>query len=410
MTYSKHLETNTIHAGKMHDAQHGALSTPIYQTSTFVFDNVQQGSNRFLGEEQGYIYGRLGNPTVRELEIKMATLEGTEDAAAFGSGMGAISSVLLANLNNGDHIIASSALYGCSFALLNHKFADLGIEVTFVDMSLESEVRAAIQENTKVMFLETPVNPNLVVFDLVMLASIAKENQLVSVIDNTFMSPVLQNPVKFGFDIVVHSATKYLNGHGDVVAGIACGSADQIQNIKLTTLKDMGAVISPNDAWLIIRGLKTLHLRVERHCQNAQKVAEFLEGNSAVKEVYYPGLASHSGNKFIGNQMKAGGGVIAFELNGEFAQAIEFMNALKMCVIAVSLGDAETLIQHPASMTHSPYTDEERREAGITDTLVRIAVGLEHVDDIIADLQQAFDQTSKESANKVVKEVLERVQ
>jgi methionine-gamma-lyase len=249
-----------------------------------------------------------------------------------------------------------------------------------------------------------------VVFDLVMLASIAKENQLVSVIDNTFMSPVLQNPVKFGFDIVVHSATKYLNGHGDVVAGIACGSADQIQNIKLTTLKDMGAVISPNDAWLIIRGLKTLHLRVERHCQNAQKVAEFLEGNSAVKEVYYPGLASHSGNKFIGNQMKAGGGVIAFELNGEFAQAIEFMNALKMCVIAVSLGDAETLIQHPASMTHSPYTDEERREAGITDTLVRIAVGLEHVDDIIADLQQAFDQTSKESANKVVKEVLERVQ
>ncbi|MEP2299429.1 MAG: PLP-dependent transferase, partial [Kangiellaceae bacterium] len=358
MTYSKHLETNTIHAGKMHDGQHGALSTPIYQTSTFVFDNVQQGSNRFLGEEQGYIYGRLGNPTVRELEIKMATLEGTEDAAAFGSGMGAISSVLLANLNKGDHIIASSALYGCSFALLNHKFADLGIEVTFVDMSFESEVRAAIQENTKVMFLETPVNPNLVVFDLVMLASIAKENQLVSVIDNTFMSPVLQNPVKFGFDIVVHSATKYLNGHGDVVAGIACGSADQIQNIKLTTLKDMGAVISPNDAWLIIRGLKTLHLRVERHCQNAQKVAEFLEGNSAVKEVYYPGLASHSGNKFIGNQMKAGGGVIAFELNGEFAQAIEFMNALKMCVIAVSLGDAETLIQHPASMTHSPYTDE----------------------------------------------------
>ena len=409
MTYSEHLETNTIHAGKMHDAQHGALATPIYQTSTFVFDNVQQGSNRFLGEEQGYIYGRLGNPTVRELEVKMATLEGTEDAAAFGSGMGAISSVLLANLNKGDHIIASSALYGCSFALLNHKFADLGIEVTFVDMSLESEVRAAIQTNTKVMFLETPVNPNLVVFDLEMLARIAKEFELVSVIDNTFMSPVLQNPVKFGFDLVVHSATKYLNGHGDVVAGIACGSADQIQNIKLTTLKDMGAVISPNDAWLIIRGLKTLHLRVERHCQNAQQVAEFLEANNSVKDVYYPGLASHSGNKFIGNQMKAGGGVIAFELKGDFAQAIEFMNALRMCVIAVSLGDAETLIQHPASMTHSPYTEEERREAGITDTLVRIAVGLEHVEDIIADLQQAFDFIHKQSASKVVNELLEKV-
>lgn len=409
MAYSKHLETNTIHAGKMRDAQHGALSTPIYQTSTFVFDNVQQGSNRFLGEEQGYIYGRLGNPTVRELEVKMATLEGTEDAAAFGSGMGAISSVLLANLNTGDHIISSSALYGCSFALLNHKFADLGIEVTFVDMSIDAEVRAAIQENTKVMFLETPVNPNLVVFDLEMLANIAKAHELVSVIDNTFMSPVLQNPIKFGFDLVVHSATKYLNGHGDVVAGIACGSADQIQNIKLTTLKDMGAVISPNDAWLIIRGLKTLHLRVERHCQNAQKVAEFLEANNAVKEVYYPGLASHSGNKFIGNQMKAGGGVIAFELKGEFAQAIEFMNALKMCVIAVSLGDAETLIQHPASMTHSPYTEEERRAAGITDTLVRIAVGLEHVDDIIADLQQAFDQVNNDVTKELVEQVLEKI-
>ena len=391
MAQSKHLETNTIHAGKMRDAQHGALSTPIYQTSTFVFDNVQQGSNRFMGEEEGFIYGRLGNPTVRELEQKMAALEGTDDAAAFGSGMGAISSVLLANLNNGDHIVASSALYGCTFALLNHKFNDLGIQVSFVDMNDEQQVRGAIKDNTKVIFLETPVNPNLVVFDLELLASIAKEHELVSVIDNTFMSPVLQQPISFGFDIVVHSATKFLNGHGDVVAGIACGSAEQIENIKLTTLKDMGAVISPNDAWLIIRGLKTLHLRVERHCENAQKVAEYLEKNDSISEVYYPGLPSHQGHRFIGNQMKAGGGVIAFELNGNFEQAINFMNSLKMCVIAVSLGDAETLIQHPASMTHSPYTEEERRDAGITDTLVRIAVGLEHVDDIVADIQQALE-------------------
>lgn len=405
MTYSKHIETNTIHAGKMRDSQHGALSTPIYQTSTFVFDNVQQGSNRFMGEEQGFIYGRLGNPTVRELELRMATLEGTEDAAAFGSGMGAISSVLLANLNTGDHLVASSALYGCTFALLNHKFKDLGIEVSFVDMNNQKETRAAIKENTKVIFLETPVNPNLVVFDLKMLAGIAKEHGLVSVIDNTFMSPVLQHPIDFGFDIIVHSATKYLNGHGDVVAGIACGSAEQIQNIKLTTLKDMGAVISPHDAWLIIRGLKTLHLRVERHCQNAQEVAEYLESNEAVSDVYYPGLASHSGYRFIGNQMKAGGGVIAFELKGQFEQAIQFMNSLKMCVIAVSLGDAETLIQHPASMTHSPYTQEERIDAGITDTLVRIAVGLEHIEDIIADLQQAFDAvyTSEKTTSAVIK-------
>ncbi len=407
MTYSKHLETNTIHAGKMHDAQHGALSTPIYQTATFIFDDVQQGSNRFLGEEQGYIYGRLGNPTVRELEVKMATLEGTEDAAAFGSGMGAVSSVLLANLNKGDHIVASSALYGCSFALINHKFADLGIEATFVDMTNQTEVEEAIKPNTKVIYLETPVNPNLVVFDLEMLAKIAKTHQLVSIIDNTFMSPVLQNPAKYGFDLIVHSATKYLNGHGDVVAGIACGSADQIQNIKLTTLKDMGAVISPNDAWLIIRGLKTLHLRVERHCQNAQKVAEFLESNHAVREVYYPGLSSHMGNRFIGSQMKAGGGVIAFELNADFEQAVQFMNSLQMCVIAVSLGDAETLIQHPASMTHSTYSVEEREKAGITDTLIRIAVGLEHVDDIIADLQQALNLINKNHANKIVQQAIE---
>jgi methionine-gamma-lyase len=400
MAHSKHLETNTIHAGKMRDAQHGALSTPIYQTSTFVFDNVQQGSNRFMGEEEGFIYGRLGNPTVRELEQKMAVLEGTEDAAAFGSGMGAICSTLLANLNTGDHIISSSALYGCTFTLLNHKFKDLGIEVSFVDMTNEQEVRAAIKDNTKVIFLETPVNPNLVVFDIKLLAGIAKEHELVSVIDNTFMSPVLQQPIPMGFEIVVHSATKYLNGHGDVVAGIACGSAEQIENIKLTTLKDMGAVISPNDAWLIIRGLKTLHLRVERHCENAQKVAEYLETNKAISEVYYPGLPSHQGNRFIGTQMKSGGGVIAFELKGDFEQAIKFMNSLKMCVIAVSLGDAETLIQHPASMTHSPYTEEERRDAGITDTLVRIAVGLEHVEDIIADIQQALELTSKELTSK----------
>jgi methionine-gamma-lyase len=391
MKHSKHLETNTIHAGKMHDAQHGALSTPIYQTSTFVFDNVQQGSNRFMGEEEGFIYGRLGNPTIRELERKMAVLEGTEDAAAFGSGMGAISSVLLANLKTGEHMIASSALYGCTFALLNHKFSDLGIEVSFVDMTNEQEVRAAIKANTKLIFLETPVNPNLVVFDIKMLANIAKENSLISIIDNTFMSPVLQQPIALGCDIVVHSATKFLNGHGDVVAGIACGSAEQIENIKLTTLKDMGAVLSPNDAWLIIRGLKTLHLRVERHCQNAQKVAEFLESHDGIREVFYPGLTSHQGNQFIGTQMKAGGGVIAFELNSDFEQAMTFMNSLKMCLIAVSLGDAETLIQHPASMTHSPYTDEERRSAGITDTLVRVAVGLEHVDDIIADIEQALN-------------------
>lgn len=391
MSHSKHLETNTIHAGKLRDAQFGALSTPIYQTSTYVFDNVQQGSARFMGEEEGFIYGRLGNPTVRELEQRMASLEHTEDAAAFGSGMGAVSATLLANLNNGDHIIASSALYGCSFALLNHKFPQFGIEVSFVDITNEEEIRQAVKQNTKVIYFETPINPNLVVVDIEMVSSIAKQHQLVSIVDNTFMSPALQNPADFDIDLIIHSATKYLNGHGDVIAGITCGSAEQIENIKLTTLKDMGAVISPNDAWLIIRGLKTLSVRVERHCSNAQKVAEFLQSHPRIRLVNYPGLPSHQGYPLIGKQMRAGGGVMAFEIEGCFDDAVEFMNSLQMCAIAVSLGDAESLIQHPASMTHSPYEAEEREAAGISETLVRLSVGLEHVDDIIDDLSQALE-------------------
>ncbi len=390
MSTYNHIETNSIHAGKLKDEQFGALSTPIYQTSTYLFDDVAQGAARFMGEEPGFIYGRLGNPTVRELERRMAVLESTEDAAAFGSGMGAISATLLANVKAGDHLIASSALYGCTFSLLNHQFPQFGIEVSFVDMTNELEIRGAIKSNTKVIYLETPVNPNLVVIDLEKVASIAKKHQLISIVDNTFLSPVLQNPAKFGIDLIIHSATKYLNGHGDVIAGVTCGSFEQIENIKLTTLKDMGAVLSPNDAWLIIRGLKTLIVRVERHCSNAQIVAEFLESHPRVKAVNYPGLSSHPGHKLLKKQMKAAGGVLAFEIEGSFDDAVCFMNNLSMCGIAVSLGDAETLIQHPASMTHSPYEADERKAAGISDSLIRLSVGLEHVDDIIADLSQAL--------------------
>lgn len=389
---SNHIETNTIHAGKVEDKQFGALSTPIYQTSTYVFDSTHQGGARFSGDEQGYIYGRLGNPTVRELEQRMASLEGTDDAAALGSGMGAVSATIFAIVNAGDHIVASNALYGCSYALLDHKCRQLGIDVTFVDITNEMAVRSAIKDNTKMLYAETPINPNLVCVDLDMIARVAKEKNLKSVIDNTFMSPVLQRPAEHGIDLIIHSATKYLNGHGDVIAGIVCGDQEMIEEIKLTTLKDMGAVISPHDAWLIIRGLKTLHIRVERHCQNAQKVAEYLEQHPAIKTVYFPGLPSHDGHRLIGQQMKAGGGVMAFEIDGNFDNAVQFMDQLKMCKIAVSLGDAETLIQHPASMTHSPYEPEDRRAAGISDTLVRLSVGLEHVDDIIDDLHQGLSK------------------
>lgn len=386
---NKHPETLCIHAGKTKQP-YGALSTPLYQTSTFVFDNAEQGAARFAGDEAGYIYTRLGNPTTRELELKVAALEGMADAAATATGMGAVAAATMAFLQQGDHLVASNTLYGCSFALFNHQFSRYGIEVSFVDMTDHAAVRAAIKPNTKMLFAETPINPSLVVLDLAFLCGLCQEHGMLSVIDNTFMTPLLQQPAKFGADIVIHSATKYLNGHGDVVAGIIVSDADKINTIKLTTLKDMGATISPHDAWLIIRGLKTLSVRLQRHCDNAQQVAEFLAAHPAVATVHYPGLPTHPGHRFIGQQMKAAGGVLAFELKADLAQSRQVINRFKLFSLAVSLGDAESLVQHPASMTHSPYTAEERAAAGISDGLIRLSVGLEHIDDILADLQQAL--------------------
>ncbi|WP_281559894.1 methionine gamma-lyase [Thalassomonas sp. RHCl1] len=402
MTTSKHVETQAIHSGRINDEQFGSLATPLYQTSTFIFDDAKQGADRFAGEAEGYIYSRLGNPTTRQLEMRVAAMEGMEDAAATATGMGAVSGALLANLQCGDHIISSKAVYGCSYALMSHMLTKFGIEVTFVDMTEPENIENAIQENTKVIFLETPINPNMVVLDLAAIAAIAKKHDIISIADNTFLTPVLQQPGQFGIDIVVHSATKYLNGHGDVVAGIICGSSEMIMNIKMTALKDIGATISPHDAWLILRGLKTLPIRVERHCENAQKVAEFLEAHENIAQVYYPGLKNHPGNKFIGSQMKAAGGVIAFEIKSDLKGGEAFINRMKLFSIAVSLGDAESLIQHPASMTHSPYTQEERLEAGISDTLIRISVGLEHSDDLIADLKQSLEQINNQDKHQDV--------
>jgi len=381
--------TQVIHGGHEREA-FGALVTPLYQSATFVFESAQQGGERFAGNEPGYIYTRLGNPTTAELERKMAILEGAEAAAATASGMGAVSAALLANLQMGDHLVASNAVYGCTYALMTTQFARFGIEVSLVDFSSVAEIEAAIKSNTKVIFCETPVNPHLQVFDLAEIATIAKRHQLVSIVDNTFMTPLLQRPLDFGIDLVIHSATKYLNGHGDVIAGIVCGSEEQLHKVKYEILKDIGAVISPHDAWLILRGLKTLDVRLQRHCDSAQRVAEFLAEHPSINRVYYPGLASHQGHKFIGQQMKRAGGVIAFELAANLEEAMAFVGHLSLFSIAVSLGDAESLIQHPASMTHSPYTPEARAAAGIGDNLLRISIGLEDCDDIIADLSQAL--------------------
>ena len=385
-----HPHTQCIHGPQKANDPHGALTSPLYQTSTFHFENAAQGAARFAGDEPGYIYTRLGNPTTTELEQKVAQLEDCEAAAATATGMGAVSASVLSFLSQGDHLVASSALYGCTFAFFAHMLPRWGIEVTFVDMTNEDELRAAIKPNSKMIFAETPINPTMAVIDLALIGDVAKQHNLISVVDNTFLTPLLQSPKQYGIDIIMHSATKYLNGHGDVVAGIVCGSLEHITHIKMTVLKDIGATISPHDAWLINRGLKTLAIRVERHCQSAQTIAEYLEAHPQVSKVYYPGLKSHPGHRFIGKQMKAAGGVIAFEIKGSLTDGEQFIDSMKLCTLAVSLGDAETLIQHPASMTHSPYTPEERLAAGISDGLIRLSVGLEDVNDIINDLNQAF--------------------
>ena len=385
-----HLHTQCIHGPEKPNDPHGALSAPLYQTSTFSFANAAQGAARFAGEEQGFIYTRLGNPTTQELEQKVAQLENCEAAAATATGMGAVSASVLSFLQQGYHLVASSALYGCTFAFFAHMLPRFGIEVTFVDMTNEAELRGAVKANSKMIFAETPINPTMAVLDLSLIADVAKQHQLISVIDNTFLTPLLQQPTSFGIDIVVHSATKYLNGHGDVVAGLVCGTEEHINLIKMTVLKDIGATISPHDAWLINRGLKTLAVRMDRHCASAQVVAEYLEQHPLVSKVYYPGLKSHPGHQFIGSQMKAAGGVIAFEIKGSLEDGETFINNTQLCTLAVSLGDAETLIQHPSSMTHSPYTPEERAAAGISDGLIRLSVGLEDVNDIINDLKTAF--------------------
>ena len=385
--------TKAIHAGNVRDTQYGALSMPIYQTSTFVFDSCEQGGRRFAGEEGGYIYTRLGNPTVSVLESKVAALEGGEACVASGSGMGAISSCLWTIAGAGKHILADGTLYGCTFALLSHGMTRYGVEVDFVDSTDLEAVKAHLKPNTAAVYLETPANPNLKITDIAAVAKIAHAyNKDIKVVcDNTFASPALQNPIALGADVVVHSATKYLNGHGDVIAGFVVGKADFISEVRMFGLKDMtGAVLDPFAAFLILRGLKTLELRMKRHCESAEKIAKYLAKHSAVEKVYYPGLKDHPGHKIAAKQMKDFGGMISFEVKGGKDAGVKLVDSLKLITVAVSLGDAESLIEHPASMTHSTYTPEELAESGIAPGLIRLSVGLENVEDIIADLDQAL--------------------
>lgn len=389
----KGIGTMSIHTGN-HKNPFGALAVPIYQTSTFVFDSAEQGGKRFALEEEGYIYSRLGNPTTAVFEEKIAALEGGEAAVATSSGIGAITSTLWTLLKAGDHVIADKTLYGCTFAYLNHGVAKFGVEVDFIDTSDLELVRKTMKSNTRVVYLETPANPNMKVVDIKAVAEIAHTNpNTLVVVDNTFATPFCQRPLELGCDVVVHSVTKYLNGHGDVIAGVVISKKEIIDQVRLVGVKDMtGSVLGPTEAFYIIRGMKTFELRMRRHCENAMKVAEYLEAHDKIEKVYYPGLKSHDGYEVASKQMDAFGGILAFELKGGFEAGKTLLNNVKMAALAVSLGDAETLIQHPASMTHSPYTKEERLAAGITDGLVRLSVGLENIEDIIVDLEYGLAQ------------------
>ena len=389
----KGIGTMSIHTGN-HKNPFGALAVPIYQTSTFVFDSAAQGGKRFALEEEGYNYSRLGKPTTAVFEEKIAALEGGEAAVATSSGIGAITSTLWTLLKAGDHVIADKTLYGCTFAYLNHGVAKFGVEVDFIDTSDLELVRKTMKSNTRVVYLETPANPNMKVVDIKAVAEIAHTNpNTLVVVDNTFATPFCQRPLELGCDVVVHSVTKYLNGHGDVIAGVVISKKEIIDQVRLVGVKDMtGSVLGPTEAFYIIRGMKTFELRMRRHCENAMKVAEYLEAHDKIEKVYYPGLKSHDGYEVASKQMEAFGGILAFELKGGFEAGKTLLNNVKMAALAVSLGDAETLIQHPASMTHSPYTKEERLAAGITDGLVRLSVGLENIEDIIADLEYGLAQ------------------
>ncbi len=385
--------TRQIHAGKIENAA-GSLCAPIYQTSTFEFASVEQGGARFAGQEGGYIYTRLGNPTLAAVEEKMACLENGEAALCTASGMGAISSAIWTSVVGGDEIIASDTLYGCTFALFNHGVTKFGVSVKFVDLTNIENLKAALTDKTKVVYLETPCNPTMKIVDIAEVAKAAHsyDPNIKVIVDNTFCTPYLQRPLELGADVVVHSATKYLNGHGDVIAGVVVGKADFIGQCRMFGLKDMtGAVMSPFDAFLLARGLKTLDIRMERHCANAKKVAEFLHGHPAVAKVYYPGLDDFEGHEIAAKQMKLPGGMLSIEHKSDRAATAAALNKLQLCTIAVSLGDAETLVEHPATMTHSTYTADELKMAGISEGLVRISIGLEDPEDIIADFKSVLD-------------------
>lgn len=384
--------TRAIHLGYDPSEHEGALTPPIFMTSTFAFETAEAGSEMFRGERVGYIYGRTKNPTQTILEERMASLEGGEAAMTTASGMGAISSTMLTLLNPGDEALIDHTVYGNTFAYFTQALTRFGVVVKLADFTRPETVTAQIGERTKVVFFETPANPNLRVIDIAEVSRIARKAGALVVVDNTFATPILQRPLEFGADIVIHSGTKYLGGHGDLLSGIVVGPADLVKQVRQTGLRWMtGATLSPFNCFLLLRGLKTLEIRLERHSASGLAVAEMLEKHPKVATISYPGLESFAQRDIARRQMSAFGGLIAFELDGGIDMSMALMNRLNLVTRAVSLGDTETLIQHPASMTHAVYGAEERAKHGISDGLLRLSIGLENVDDILDDLEQALN-------------------
>jgi methionine-gamma-lyase len=385
------FNTKLIHGGEIDD-QFGSATVPIYQTSTFSFDSAEDGAKCFSGESDGYIYTRIGNPTINALERQIALLENGFGAIAVSSGMAAATTIYLGLLSAGDHIVSTDAIYGPSRSVVEKQFIRFGFQATYVNTADIEAVKKAIRPNTKMLYIETPANPTMDITNLAACAEIAHKHGILLVVDNTFCSPYLQNPLDFGADIVFHSMTKFINGHADVVAGIIIAKENAIYSKLRNMMINMGCNMDPHQAYLVLRGLKTLSIRIDRAQENAQKVARFLENHPKIAWIKYPGLKSHPQFQLAKKQMRGSGAMISFGLKSGFEGAKTLMNNVHLALLAVSLGGVETLIQHPASMTHSKVSVEDKNKAGITDDLIRLSVGIEDFKDIIEDLKQALEK------------------
>lgn len=376
------VETLAIHAGQEPDPETGAVMTPIYQTSTYVQSSP--------GQHKGFEYSRTDNPTRVAYQNCVAALEKGKHGLAFSSGMAAIDAILHL-LKTGDHIVCCDDVYGGTFRILDKVYRPLGIDVSFVDMTKLEEVKAAIKENTRLLWMESPTNPLLKILNIRELSQLARQNNVISVVDNTFMSPYFQNPLELGADVVVHSVTKFMNGHSDVVGGVVITNDDHLHERLKFMQNSVGGVPGPMDCFLVMRGLKTLPVRMERHAENGKQVAEFLESHQNVERVIYPGLSSHPQHSLAREQMKGFGGMITFFIKGGLNEARRFLEKVEIFSLAESLGGVESLIEHPAIMTHASVPKEMREKVGILDTLIRISVGIENVNDLIRDLEQALE-------------------